>query len=281
MKFNDLALPYPILDVTDPERSDFEDGDYQVTLEESAADQLGKMVFSVSHACSVTEIIDLVDNGFAQFCTVCVCPATMVREVFSSSVPDHTFSIDINRFFGKVDFLPQIVVTKAVEGFTSEDLNGEYDDCAFDLQPGDVIAVGDVEVRTFEFESLLFETLIAVRKNTSLHPMTYSVELEDSKVYIEMGSSFHSLWNELKTDKKIRPLLAMSIYKDCFVVALDDVRQDIESAGEKRWAASLMRKVEELGESIGPDTSIADVNQIAQKMLMGDTVEKLVKVHLG
>ena len=151
MKFHNRAFPYPILDTTDEFRQDFSDGDFQAVLEESVVEGEQQVSVQVTYACSVSEIVDLIESGKATYALLVICPSTLTRRAFVSESSTQEITLNVSDFFGEVELVPQIVVTEKVNGFCSEDLNEEFRDFAFDLCPGDVLAVGDSEVRTCEF----------------------------------------------------------------------------------------------------------------------------------
>jgi hypothetical protein len=158
MKFHNRALPYPILDTTDELRQDFFDGDFQVVVDEVINEDEDRLTLTVLYSCSVHEIEELVRTGKAAYTMLIISPSTMVRRAFTSLSHRQEIDISILDFYGQVELLPQIVVTDRIQGFSSEDLHEEYRDIAFDLFPGDVLAVADSETRTFEFEGLKLES---------------------------------------------------------------------------------------------------------------------------
>ena len=280
MKFHNRAFPYPILDTTDDVRQDFADGDFQVVFEDEHVDVSDEMIVNITYACSVTEITDLIDCGKASYVLLVVCPSTLVRRAFCSNSAEQSITLKSDEFYGEVQLSPQIVVSEVVQGFCSEDLHEEFRDTAFDLYPGDVLAVADTEIRTFEFDGLRLENLIKARLNESLDPNQYQVELGDSKIYIDMGVKLHRIWGEIRQEQAARPLIFMSIYKDMFLVALEELATD-PSAMDKRWAAGIMAKVEDTGLPFNEDCNLNEINLVAQRILQGDTIDRLGKKYLG
>lgn len=280
MKFHNRAFPYPILDTTDELRQDFSDGDFQVVVDETINEDEDRLTLNVTYRCSVPEIEDLVEAGKAVYSLLVMSPATMVRRAYVSDSQNQEIEISIHDFYGQVELLPQIVVTEAIQGFSSEDLHEEYRDVAFDLFPGDVLAVADSETRTFEFEGLRLEKLITARLNEALDPSVYQIELKDSKIYIDMGSTLHEVFSELKQDPSVKPFLFMSIYKDVFFLALEELRSD-ESARDKRWAPGVLKLVEEAGLRLDDGASPSEINVMAQQILKTDTVDRLKKRYQG
>lgn len=280
MKFHNRAFPYPILDTTDEFRQDFSDGDFQAVVEEVALEEEEQISVQVTYACSVSEIVELIESGKATYALLVICPSTLIRRAFVSESATQKINLNINDFFGEVELIPQVVVTGEVHGFSSEDLHEEYRDIGFDLYPGDVLAVGDSEIRTFEFEGLRLEHLIKARLNETLDPNQYDVVLGESKIYIDMGAKLHQIYGELKQDAAAKPLVFMSIYKDMFLIALQELASE-EGAEDKRWAASMLELAAGTGLPLNHTSNLNEINLIAQKILQGDTVDRLSKKYLG
>jgi hypothetical protein len=280
MKFHNRAFPYPILDTTDEVRQDFSDGDFQAVMEEAVLEGEEQISLKVAFKCSVTEIVDLIDSGKAAYALLIICPSTLIRRAFVTAEPIQEISLNISDFFGEVELIPQIVVTDKVSGFVSEDLHEEFRDFAFDLRPGDVLAIGDSEIRTFEFEGLRLEHLIKARFSATLDANQYEVVLEESKIYIDMGAKLHRIYGEMKQEPAARPWMFMSIYKDMFLMALQELASE-EGAMDKRWASAMSELALATGLPFNPTSSLNEINLIAQKILQGDTVDRLSKQYLG
>lgn len=278
MKFHNRAFPYPILDTTDEVRQDFVDGDFQVVFEEEEGDD--EITINVTYMCSVVEITDLVESGKASFSLLVVCPATLVRHAFLSNSVQQSITLKLEEFYGEVELSPQIVVRESVQGFCSEDLNEEFRDTAFDLYPGDVIAVADSEVKTFIPDGMRLENLIKARLNEALDPHQYQIELGDSKIYIDMGAKLHRIWGEVRREQAARPFIFMSIYKDMFLMALEELATD-SSAMEKRWGSEIKGLADNTGLPFNETCNLNEINLVAQRILQADTIDRLSKKYLG
>jgi len=274
MKFNDLAFPYPILDASDPLRDDYIDGAYQVSVQQSDIGDDGCVTFTFSHLCSVVELTQLVERGEASYSVLLVCSDVLRRQAYLSLSAQQKIKLPVSDLHGRIEMIPQIIAAKNVPGYSSEDLNEEYSDVAFDLKPGDVLATDQPIVRFFEFNRLSFETLIKVRTVDELDSLSYHITLDDNYIYIDMGKKLRVLWDELRSEIDKRPFLAMSIYKDCFLHALQELSTD-EDVMDKRWARALSQRLEENGMTYNKNSTLNELNVLAQKFLESESVSKL------
>lgn len=279
MKFHNRAFPYPIFDVNDEYRDDYIDGAYQVTPNESFDDSKGIIEFEFKHLCSIEELTDLVDEGKAKYGVLMINKDTLRREMFLSETHIQKIELPIQTLHGRVEFLPQIVATEEVFGYSSQDLNEEFGELAFDLKPGDVLATDQPFIRFFEFYKLSFESLISLRTSEDVHKNGYEITLDDSFIFIDMGTTLRPLWDELRTEKDKRPFLAMSIYKDCFFHALYELSHHYDEVADKRWARALTQRLEEMQVEFSQEASLNELNTLAQKLLESESVQKLIKLY--
>jgi len=282
MKFNNKSLPYPIFDASDLGRDDYvcEFG-YKAEIEELAIDQgSGKISLKVNHDCEITELSDLVDKGVAAYAIkVSSVITNTMKIIISSNGNEQTQLMNASDFYGRVEMTPMLVALNRTDHYTSQFLNEEFQDVVFSLAPGDVLAIGDKIERTFEFSGAKFESLVKAILSKDIEDNAYEIDVEGNFIRILMGEKLFMAWNALKEMHLIRPLLAMSIYKDCFLIALDEYAKNEESR-DRKWAYALTRKIDELPMvvELDKDTSLSDLNTYAQLILEKEGASKLSQV---
>jgi hypothetical protein len=117
--------------------------------------------------------------------------------------------------------------------------------------------------------------MIRVQKSEDIDPDSFSVNLESHVITILMGSSFHSLWDIMRSDQAVRPYLFLSVYKDTFVEALSLINrtEDVEEYG---WAQALITKCENSGIKIEDLNDFSSQNTAALMLLREFGVHKLL-----
>ena len=101
------------------------------------------------------------------------------------------------------------------------------------------------------------------------------MELTGSLIFVYMGTKLHEVFENLKVDSKTRPMLAMSIFKDCILIALEQLAKDPANESEE-WARALQRKLNSIGVSLREDMELDELNRIAQKLFSsGAGVQKI------
>jgi hypothetical protein len=274
MKSNLKAFPYPVLGNVD----DFVDSEFQSTVELRKINKEGEdsVALDYSFLLSNPEIDDLIQSGAAKFAIDVECPDTLYRKVFSCDVRG-TIEFLPGELFGKVTFYSLVVVTRSVDNFTAEDLNEEYRGVTFGLSTGDVIAYDDPQSRFIEFDKLRFESLVKVQTSEELAEDTYIFDMSGDVLVILMGTRFRRFWDQNREEKSMAPLLAMSVYKDCILAALDAIVRDYDDATQYKWARALMLKLNTLGKTLGPDADFNELNSNAQQLIAKIGIQRLVK----
>lgn len=284
MRFNNKALPYPLFDAADGSRNDYVfDYGYQVHIDDLLADQ-NVIKLRVKHDCEIEELKHLVDKGRANYAVIISSVSTnTLRVIQSNNGEDQSATLDVNDFYGRVEITPMLICTKGAKDFESRFLNEEYKDVLFDLKPGDVLAVGEKIERIFEFGGAKFESLVKARlvEDEDFDEYSYEIDVEGNFINIFMGKKIFSAWGALRHEQDKRPLVAMSIYKDCFLIAMEEFARNPDSR-DRKWAYALSRKLALITTEVelNEDTSVSLLNKYAQMILENEGSKKLVR-YLG
>ena len=269
MKFDSQSFPYPVLTPID-QGDDYIDGSFECVLDfQKDVDDDGSFEVSYINMLSVDEIQALITSRKANFVIEISCAETLFRK---SIVMGKAGKIDLNayEFHGNVIFTPMIVVTQKLRHFTSIDLNPEYESQEFTLNPGDLLAVDNSVTKNIDFIKLSFETLVRIRTDSTLEPNSYSIEPTPNFIYVSMGEKLREQWTLLSKKKNTQPIFAMTIFKDCLVLAIQELIVN-EDAIQYKWANALIKKLGERQLSLPKTFEFNEVNKIAQNLV----------VHLG
>ena len=124
-----------------------------------------------------------------------------------------------------------------------------------------------------EFGTLTFESLLKVVKAPYIEAHSYDFSLDGNTIQIAMGEELFSTWGTLREKKELRPLLVMSIYKDCIVAALETLVEQKDT--ELSWANSLVRMLEKKNIELPEKANFSELNLLAQKVLQEKGVKRI------
>ena len=276
MKFNSQSFPYPILTPADA-GNDYINGSFECVLKFSEA-LSEDLQIELNYRCmlSVEEIFEEIERGKAKYALEINCPETLYRRVILLERRG-VIHLDATELHGKVTFTPLVVAKGEIHNFKSVDFNPEYEEQSFDLLTGDILASDIPVVQYVEFSQLAMDTLVKIRTDYNLPPMLYSIDPTPSYLYISMGENLRSLWTEIGKDKGIQPYFAMSIYKDCIYVAVEELIAN-EEAESQQWARALRNKIGEMKISLPSEPDFNEINLISQKLVQNVGIDKILKL---
>lgn len=137
-----INYPYPVIRVhTEDYRTTVFKGELAVNLQPDG--YLLRPNFEIHN----TSIADLISEGKLTYAVEIQSPATWYRKLFPVK---ENKPIRLNPTFlhERVELTPCIVATTQISGFTNADFEDEYQGMSFDINAGDVIAIG--EIRSFD-----------------------------------------------------------------------------------------------------------------------------------
>ena len=281
MKFHNKALPYPLIDSGDLSRDDYQKANFSVHLDDIAPEG-SNFKLHARFECDVDELVELIKTKKAVYALSIESPKTNTKEIYQCGDSDLHLDLKVEDYYGRVEFSPMIVAVESIPSYTSKWFHEEFSDQVFDLEPGDVLGVAESITRTFEFNKTSFESLVSVKVSDDLDPNVYKIDLEGNLITIFMGRELIKNWQSLRLNPNYRPFLAMSIYKDIFLQAMDEYIRN-EDSRELKWAYGLNAKLDELGLKLNldPDVDISDLNVYAQLIMEEEASKKLSKLIEG
>jgi hypothetical protein len=264
MHDGDIAFPYPVLGRSD----DYTNVDFQVAFKPDLTGEGNKQQIEIKYAFDLSDqaIQAVIDGGDARFGFEIACPGTAIRTV---ELLDEAgvFQLDPNVFYDRIVFSPRIFVLNPINEFQSKNFNPEFGDRTYQLEPGDILATVDDEVIFVDFGRMDFSSLITVERSDQRHPWTYDFGLDGDSIIISMGDDFFKLWNATRISKQNLPFLIMSVYKDCFVAAIDYLVKSDEFP-EHAWSRAFNDMISKTELKLPEEPSYGAINELAQKLLL-------------
>ena len=273
---NEITFPYPVLGNGD----DYSDSAFQavvdIDLDGEEDDQKLKIAYRFN--LSNQEIRRKIDEKNASYALEIVCVDSFFRSVLL--VPEEgDHYLPIGDLYGRLNIQPLVIATGSVTAFSSTDFNEEYEGHRFQIEPGDMLAIDDMVVRYIEFLHLNFESLVRITTSQDVDPLEYGFDTENDLLTINMGEKFREIWNAYHIQQEFAPLLAMSVYKDCLVAALEAIStSDSDGDAEQwRWARALNTKLAQLNISVPENPDFTALNRVAQQLVQNLGVRRLSK----
>lgn len=267
------AFPYPILG----RGNDYLDSEFQSTIDtkKEKIENSEYVALEYQFLLSNSDIDDLIEKKKATYAIDVHCSDTLFRKVFHVG-KGGCINFEPGQLYGKVTFTPLVIATNEITDFQSEDLNEEFGEEPFSLNPGDILAIDDPQIRYIEFDKLQFESLVRVETSLEIPEETYRFSLEQDMIIILMGKKFRDAWEFCREEPDKRPLLAMSVYKDCIHAALDYITRNDDADGYK-WVRALKLKLQTLNIDINQDSDFNDLCLRSQELVSKYGIKRLLR----
>jgi hypothetical protein len=206
-----------------------------------------------------------VNDGRATYAILLESRETYFRDLITSTDARIDRQYAGGKVKGKVELLPFIVATEAVDDFRSEFFHPEFEKSRFRLGPGDVVALDSP--RSFYVGQEVFApigSVFSLVEEDGLQAGEIRLELDNEKIQIRVSPSQKELLDNAREQKKLRPLLLNSVYLPTLMQVLSYMATGADEFRDRKWFRSIQAKCD-LNEIDLSDTT--DVLLVAQQLL--------------
>lgn len=241
MRLSDRSFPYPVVG----NRDDVPGAAFQATVEMTSDKQ--SVYLDASINCSSKTINNLVKKGDACFLLHVECSNTLFRRAFEFDETTHRIQIPSDRLNSAVEVNVFARATKDLSSYRVDGAHSDYGDVTFDLEKGDVLAVGDGQV--FYVESN-FDSLSRIGSIMQIHQgqdldMPMKVDYGREKILIYLSKKDFADYKALKGADNVLVPLTTAIVLPVLLQAIHIVKDEPDD--DLRWVRALRRRVENLG----------------------------------
>jgi len=256
MRLSERSYPHPVVG----NRDDVPRAAFQATI--TASSDKENFYVDVSVTCSSEEVSSLVREKRATYVAHVECSNTLYRQAFRFSEEAHQFTIPGNRLFDRFEVNVMACVLTDIPDYAVEGAHPDYGNATFDLNEGDIIAVGEGEEFIAEFEDSLSRigSIMQVDESREDEDGTMKVEWNGPRIVIILSKKDFGTYNILKGLEPLGTTLASTIVLPVLVQALNHVREDESDYAGCRWYNILQRRVQNLGVK-GSDFEALDIAQ--------------------
>lgn len=237
MRVRPKHFPYPVITPFESEENYVFSCDLK--LEEDV--ELDLIRFKVHYTLKNKTIQDLIDQGLAVFALHIECPSTMKRFLLSTSQKSDEFEVSIHDLNKSVDISFFVLANETIPDYENSEFDPFSAGFEFELEKGDLLAIGPSETLDIEKEPLIeinsiFELMPSMDKNAK--PL--SIDLSYSKIRIQLPKeSFDQLsFLHGTTSAKTDAILAAIYYIPAIVEALYYIRTAHQS-GDDSWIEDI------------------------------------------
>ena len=226
MRIENVSLPYPVLGISD---------DIRPTLEETGC---SNPVITISEEGDLfrifvtlklenNDIVNYIQDEFAEFSVEVSCHSTMYRNCISSSTPIFSFTVEKKLLNGRLYFESFVIARKDILNYRNEGLNPDYEGHIINLHKGDLLVAYNkcsiplnLDLRNIRN----MKSFMTVQRSNNPNEHTVAYELESSKILIilpeEMMEEYNKKPSKTSEPKERKVILKASLYLNALTYAL-------------------------------------------------------------
>lgn len=278
MKTNNISFPHPVLGISDDILG-------SVKVNSAIRYYRDKTQISVSWNLDCQSIQNLISNKKAIYCVEIICADTLFRNSYISFEPVQELLIDTDDLRNVVKLSFCIIAVENIINYSIEEFNTDYSGYLFEIQKGDVLAIGGKSSfpaeKSWEALKSVSSFMVIVKDSEKNGPVKY--EYTDHKIKIWLPEEDYSNYNlRYKTDY-LSAVFHSSIVLPALIGALDIVLNRYEGYEDRKWAEVLKTKLESSGfkEKFGNKSMETDnIPEIAQAILDNPVHRTLSGINL-
>ena len=226
MRIENVSLPYPVLGISDDIRPTLEETDCSnpvITISEEG----DLFRISVTLKLKNNDIVNYIQDEFAEFSVEVSCHSTMYRNCISSSTPVFSFTVEKKLLNGRLDFESFVIASKDIFNYRNEGLNSDYEGHVINLHKGDLLVAYNkcsiplnLDLRNIRN----MKSFMTVQRSNNPNEHTVTYELESSKILIilpeEMMEEYNKKPSNTSEPKERKVILKASLYLNALTYAL-------------------------------------------------------------
>ncbi len=260
MRLSARSYPHPVLG----NRDDVPGAAFQAALEMSTDKECVYIAADV--ACSCETLNALLKNGRAAYVLHVECSNTLFRRAYEFREPQHRISIGADNLNDAVEVNVFVRATDRIADYRIPEAHSDYADATFDIQRGDILAVGEGQVFHIEsnFDSLSrIGSIMQINESPKDGDIPMEPSFDGDKIVIFLSKSDFADYKVLKLHEGVRGPLTTTIVLPVLVEAIHILKEESEGMDDaRRWVRALARRIESLGLS-----SESQPLLLAQKLL--------------
>lgn len=267
MEIRNRLFPYPVLcEDTD----DYESGEFHV--ESKVSESLNSLDFVFNITLDVTEILNLVREGLAEYIIHIECPVTSFRKVIKKDVKQIEYSIDKSRINGEISIVAMVVAKTNLDEYSSAFLNEDYTGESISFDRASIMAYENLPKVTIakDYEELAKdESMFSVVKivdpdSDEIKPLTFDINGEKIKILVD-----EKTYDAYIKTKHLKEVVKSMFVLPAVIYMLEEVSGDISSYYPKKWFLKLKTYYSLQGKDFVNEAINGDRNtvEIAQEML--------------
>jgi hypothetical protein len=257
MKLSSRSYPHPVVG----NRDDVPGAAFQAALETTTDKEA--VYVDVGITCSSKTLNELIKKKDASFVLHVECSNTLFRRAFEFSEPNHRIQIPSDNLNDAVEMNVFARAMRDLSGYKVASAHPDYGDVTFDVEKGDILAVGEGQVFYLDapFDALSpIGSIMEIHESHQDGDQPMRVDYNGQKIQIVLSKKDFADYKLLKMNDSVTVALTTAIILPVLLEAIHIVKEDGDD--DLRWVRALRRRVESMDLKIDDDPL-----ELAQRIL--------------
>lgn len=245
MRLSARSYPHPVLG----NRDDIPGAAFQATLEMTTDRQCIYLAADV--ACSCETLQSLLATGRIAYVLHVECSNTLFRKAYEFRDSHYRISIAADNLNDAVEVNVFARATERIPGYRVPEAHPDYAGATFDVQRGDILAVGEGQVFHIEsdFDSLSrIGSIMQINESPKDGDLPMEPSFDGDKIVIFLCKKDFADYKVLKLHQGVRDPLTTTIVLPVLVEALHILKEESDGIDDaRRWVRALARRIENVG----------------------------------
>ena len=282
MGFKPKYYPYPVLA---PFTADYVSATFEPDIKVSESPDQAVLMLSVDLAPLPATIEAAVATSNAEVVVDIDCPATLYRRLIPIS--GGKVSLDRGRLLGDFTATPLVLVKYALafEPVADDEVDAVYGGVgAFNLRPGDPLAIGDSQSFNATFNARRGKSLIHLVKNPNTKSRLYTIDTGGESLRILVSEAAYGAYSSLYNSAEKRPAFIIGVVKDAILMGITAMAAQGEGSDvwDAPWARSLRDHFSDeqysrlLDDADFANFDFAYAHQVAQEIVQSHGIDQML-----
>lgn len=263
-----VFFPHPVLRDTN---NDYLSSKFETIL--ASKNLMTKYFINLTIELNNKELLYLIESKKAKIICHIECSRTKFRDILKLNLGENEFAINSGEIEGLVYILPLIIANENIQDYYSKDFNKDYNKMSFNLEKGDILAIGKHFLINIENEIDKLSTVpsIFLIQKSKVFQDYISVGLSNEKIDLYLPDDVFKIYQKYRKNKIYNDLMCSVIILPSLMYVLDILKEEDDnliSFRERRWFRVIIKKLKEKGIDFeGGDLLEKDTFKVAQDLL--------------
>lgn len=262
MSWNERFIPYPVLT---PSNDDYDDPRFELLVTEPVRSD-GMLNIPFRLKVSSHSLRELIDKSKAQYVIQTSCVRTAARDTNDTFTDQGILELPDGDYSDALVLTPYILATEEIANFKSDEHAlewREYHPEGFDIEEAGILAVGnDVEITLAPDSIGSVIDLVAMPQVEGL----FNVDLDNDHILISVSREDKQRIDAMRMHSE-RDIIHASLFSGLYLHAITSAIQALPEYEDRRWAQTILNRLEDKGVRTDRADLQADALRYAQQLM--------------